>query len=56
LFGGFASTIFWPIGHALNAGFGWRDTLVIYAVVKGFSLRRGQSNAEFRQSSPSRAH
>jgi Cu(I)/Ag(I) efflux system membrane protein CusA/SilA len=28
----------------------------IYAVVKGFSLRRGQSNAEFRQSSPSRAH
>ena len=29
---------------------------VVYALVKGFSLRRGQSNAEFRQSSPSRAH
>lgn len=32
LFGGFASTIFWPIGHMLNAEFGWRETFLIYAV------------------------
>jgi predicted MFS family arabinose efflux permease len=32
LFGGFASTIFWPIGHLLNAEFGWRETFLIYAV------------------------
>src|SRR4029078_9402668 len=24
LFGGFASSIFWPIGHELNAAIGWR--------------------------------
>jgi predicted MFS family arabinose efflux permease len=33
LFGGFASSVFWPIGHALNAAYGWRTTLVIFAVV-----------------------
>ena len=31
LFGGFASSIFWPIGHALNAAYGWRTTLLIFA-------------------------
>ncbi len=31
LFGGFASTFFWPIGHILTAEVGWRLTLVIYA-------------------------
>lgn len=33
LFGGFASTVFWPIGHVLTAGIGWRMTLLIYATV-----------------------
>src|SRR5690606_6753700 len=35
LFGGFASTFFWPIGHMLTAEVGWRMALVIYA---GFNL------------------
>jgi predicted MFS family arabinose efflux permease len=33
LFGGFASSVFWPIGHALNAAYGWRTTLLIFAVI-----------------------
>ena len=33
LFGGFASSVFWPIGHALNAAYGWRATLLIFAAV-----------------------
>jgi predicted MFS family arabinose efflux permease len=33
LFGGFASSIFWPIGHALNGAVGWRHTLLIFAAM-----------------------
>ena len=33
LFGGFASTVFWPIGHALNEAVGWRQTFLIYAAI-----------------------
>jgi predicted MFS family arabinose efflux permease len=33
LFGGFASTLFWPLTLALNAHLGWRDTYLIYAGV-----------------------
>ena len=33
LFGGFASSIFWPIGHALNGAVGWRQTLLIFAAI-----------------------
>jgi MFS family permease len=33
LFGGLASTVFWPIGHALNGAYGWRTTLVIFAAI-----------------------
>jgi MFS family permease len=33
LFGGFASSVFWPIGHALNAQYGWRTTLLIFAAI-----------------------
>ena len=33
LFGGFASTVFWPIGHALNASYGWRTTFLIFAAI-----------------------
>jgi predicted MFS family arabinose efflux permease len=33
LFGGFASSVFWPIGHALNGAYGWRTTLLIFAAI-----------------------
>ena len=31
LFGGFASTVFWPLSHLLMEAWGWRATLGIYA-------------------------
>lgn len=31
LFGGLASTIFWPLGHGLAENFGWRGALFVYA-------------------------
>ena len=31
LFGGFASTVFWPLGATLVETFGWRTTTMIYA-------------------------
>lgn len=36
LFGGFASTVFWPIGHALDAAYGWRTTFLIFAAINLF--------------------
>ena len=33
LFGAFASSVFWPIGHALNKQVGWRQTLVLFALI-----------------------
>ena len=33
LFGGLASTVFWPIGHALNGAYGWRTTLLVFAAI-----------------------
>lgn len=33
LFGGLASTIFWPIGAWLNADYGWRTTLLVFAAI-----------------------
>lgn len=36
LFGGLASTIFWPIGYALDAAVGWRTTLMIFAALNLF--------------------
>jgi hypothetical protein len=33
LFGAFASSVFWVIGHALNQRVGWRQTLVLFAVI-----------------------
>jgi predicted MFS family arabinose efflux permease len=32
LFGAFASTVFWVIGHFLNETVGWRQTLLLFAV------------------------
>ena len=31
LFGGLASTVFWPVSHYLALGIGWADTLLVYA-------------------------
>jgi Major Facilitator Superfamily len=33
LFGAFASSVFWVVGHALNDWLGWRQTLVAFAVI-----------------------
>ena len=33
LFGAFASSVFWLIGHALNEHVGWRQTLVVFALI-----------------------
>jgi predicted MFS family arabinose efflux permease len=33
LFGGFASTVFWPLSHALAESWGWRATLLIFAAL-----------------------
>ena len=33
LFGAFASTVFWLVGHYLNEAVGWRQTLVLFALI-----------------------
>src|ERR1700737_3639344 len=33
LFGAFASSVFWVVGHALNQQVGWRQTLVLFALI-----------------------
>jgi MFS family permease len=33
LYGAYASTVFWVIGHYLNEAFGWRGTLVAFAAI-----------------------
>ncbi|MGH7302472.1 MAG: MFS transporter [Candidatus Rokuibacteriota bacterium] len=33
LFGAFASSVFWVVGHALNEQLGWRHTLVVFALI-----------------------
>jgi MFS family permease len=33
LFGAFASSVFWVVGHALEAQVGWRQTLVLFAAI-----------------------
>lgn len=33
LYGGFASTVFWPVGHILNGAVGWRETCLIFAAL-----------------------
>jgi MFS family permease len=34
LFGGFASTVFWPLSQLLMDKLGWRETLVLYAALQ----------------------
>jgi MFS family permease len=36
LFGGFASTVFWPLSHLLLEAWGWRTTFAIYAAMHVF--------------------
>jgi MFS family permease len=36
LFGGFASTVFWPLSHLLLEAWGWRTTFGIYAGLHAF--------------------
>jgi MFS family permease len=33
LYGAYASTVFWVIGHYLNQAYGWRGTLIIFAAI-----------------------
>jgi len=33
LYGAYASTVFWVIGHYLNDAYGWRTTLVMFAAI-----------------------
>lgn len=33
LFGGLASTVFWPVSHYLGLSIGWADTLLVYAAL-----------------------
>ena len=33
LFGAFASSVFWVVGHVLNEQVGWRQTLVLFAII-----------------------
>ncbi len=33
LFGGFASTVFWPLAHTLATAWGWRATLLAFALL-----------------------
>lgn len=61
LFGAFASSVFWVVGHALNERVGWRHTLVLFAVINlvvclplhWFGLARRESVE--RTSAPTRA-
>ena len=63
LFGGFASSVFWPIGHALDATYGWRNTLMIFAAINlvlclplhWFGLARRETAAEAEQARSSEA-
>ena len=34
LFGAFASTVFWVVGHQLNEALGWRSTLAWFAAIQ----------------------
>jgi MFS family permease len=36
LFGGVASTVFWPIGYYLDLAIGWRNTLLVFAAINLF--------------------
>jgi MFS family permease len=63
LFGGLASTAFWPIGHALNSAYGWRTTLLVFATINllvclplhwfGLARRESPEQAEYARATSS---
>jgi MFS family permease len=63
LFGGLASTVFWPIGHALNGAYGWRTTLLVFAAINlvvclplhwlGLARRETPEQAEYARATTS---
>lgn len=65
LFGGLASTAFWPIGHALNGAYGWRTTLLIFAAINllvclplhwlGLARRETAEQAEYARATSNEA-
>ena len=42
LYGAYASTVFWVIGHYLNDAYGWRGTLMIFAAINLADLPAAQ--------------
>ena len=63
LFGAFASTVFWVVGHYLNQSVGWRQTLVAFAVINlvclplnwfGLARRETRAAVPIRQRRPHR--
>ncbi len=60
LFGAFASSVFWVIGHALNEHVGWRQTLVLFAVINlvvclplhWFGLARRETTDDSAETTP----
>ncbi|HRD74557.1 MAG TPA: MFS transporter [Hyphomicrobiaceae bacterium] len=63
LWGGFASSVFWPIGHYLNGLYGWRQTLAIFAVfnlvacvpLHWFGITRHDKGSDTGQAKPAAA-
>ena len=52
LFGGFASTVFWPLGQALIDAFGWRDTAMIFGAHQPGRLRTAAPDRTARGQTP----
>ncbi len=58
LFGAFASSVFWVLGHFLNEAFGWRQTLMLFSAINliiclplsWFGLARRESSQGTRDS------
>lgn len=63
LFGAFASSVFWIIGHALEEQVGWRSTLALFALINlviclplhWFGLARRETNEHARAASAAKA-
>jgi MFS family permease len=63
LFGGLASTVFWPVSHYLSLGIGWPNALMAYAVlhlvlclpIHALVLREANGDGEDRAAPPAEA-
>ncbi len=66
LFGAFASTVFWVVGHYFNEAMGWRDTLAMFSVINlavclplnwiGLSRREDATRAAEQKADPAGSH